>query len=69
MEDTMKLGSRIQVRRQHWWRQGEKATVIEMHSTGRFTVEFDTPGVGFDDGRHLILGVEDVEEIIGNETN
>jgi hypothetical protein len=29
-------------------------------------VEFDTPGVGFDDGRHLILGMEDVEVLVAD---
>ena len=62
----LKVGTRVQVRRQYWWRQGEKGTIIELHPTGRFTVEFDTPGVGFDNGKHLILGVEDVEVLVAD---
>ena len=41
--------------------------MVELHPTGRFTVEFDVPGVGFDDGKHLILGMEDVEVLVDDE--
>jgi len=59
----IKVGMRVRVARSHWWRSGVEATVLSLEPDGRFMVEFDEPGIGFDGGKHLILTTLDVEPI------
>ena len=61
MSLNLKVGSLVRVNRNHWQRGNEVATLVELCEGGRFMVEFQTRGVGFDDGLHLMLGDIDVE--------
>lgn len=59
--ERWKIGVRVRVKGTHWWRQNDVGTITEVHDDGRFTVLFDKPGIGFDGGACLVLGVTDVD--------
>jgi hypothetical protein len=56
-------GAMVRVIRSHRWRSGEVGTVVELKENGRFTVAFETPGIGYDGGLLLDLDTSDVEGV------
>lgn len=62
MKTPLKVGCEICVRVKHWARGGEYGVIREFNSQAkRYLVEFDTTGIGFDDGKFLWLNEVDFE--------
>ena len=60
MITSLEVGTRIKVEPKHWLRGNSIGSVVELLDNGRFMVEFDTKGKGFDGGIHLVLAEMDV---------
>jgi len=63
----LQIGSRVRVDKKHWARARQPGTIIEFLENGRLVVEFDREGIGFDEGKKLVLGQEDLESNRNNE--
>lgn len=55
------IGQEVPVKPVHIWRGNEVGHVVELCENGRFVVEFDRVGVGFEGGTRLMLAINDVE--------
>jgi hypothetical protein len=58
----IEIGTRVRIDKKHWARARSWGKVVELLESGRFVVEFDKKGIGYDDGWKLQLGHEDIEE-------
>jgi len=61
MATGLQIGSRVRIGKKHWARARQYGTVVEIIEDGRLVVEFDRIGIGFDDGKKLVFGQEDLE--------
>jgi hypothetical protein len=57
----IEIGTRVRVDKKHWARARAWGTVVEILESGRLVIEFDKTGIGFDEGRKMQLGQEDLE--------
>lgn len=56
-----KLGDNIKVNAHHWARPHEEGVVVAELPRSRYEVLFDNPGIGYNDGKVLIIGTADLE--------
>jgi len=58
-----KLGDRIKVNAHHWCRAHSTGLIVDELPWGRFEILFDKVGVGYGDGKMLIVYSKDFEVI------
>lgn len=58
------VGTVVKLVRNRAWRPGETGTVVALLPSGRFTVQFDKPGIGYDGGLCLDLDDNEVEVVL-----
>lgn len=63
---ALEVGVKVRVIAKHWARGSQIGQILELMEADegtRYLVEFSRKGVGFDGGRHLVLGEKDLIEI------
>jgi len=62
----LQIGSRVRIDKKHWARARQTGVIIEFLENGRLVIEFEREGIGFDGGKKLALGQEDLESSHNN---